>query len=124
LPDALINQAQIFFAHEKYEQARLVLAEALPLSEPVGDQQMQFDGRLLQARLSAQFGERQTAVEQLQNMMSGFVGDTHQAQLHYYLWQIEGDTAARETAVRLYESLLVQTPNYELQQQLQTLRDL
>lgn len=122
LPDTLITQARIFFAHEKVEQAQLVLAEALPLSESTGDQQIQFDGRLLQARLSARFGDKQTAVAQLQNMMADFASDTYQAQLHYYLWQIEGDTAVRETAVRLYEAVLIRTPNYELQQQLQILR--
>jgi tetratricopeptide (TPR) repeat protein len=124
LPGALIHQVEILFEHGKYEQARLVLAEALPLSEPVGDQQLLFDGRLLQARLSAQFDERETAVKQLRNMMADFTGDTYQAQLHYHLWQIEGDTAVRETAVQLHEIILAQTPNHKLQQQLQTLREL
>ncbi|MCL4267755.1 MAG: tetratricopeptide repeat protein [Anaerolineae bacterium] len=122
LPGALVHQAEIFFAHGKYEQCRLVLAEALPLSAPVGDQKLEFDGRLLQARLFDQFGERPTAVNHLRAMITDFAGDDYQAQIHYYLWQIGEGEAARQTAVRLYEELLTRMPNYKLQQQLKELR--
>lgn len=123
LPGVLIHQAEIFFAHEKYEQSRLVLTEALSLSESVGDQQMKFDGRLLQARLLAQFGKQQAAIDHLQEMVPQFAGDVYQAQLHYYLWEIGEDATIRETAVSLYEALLAQTPNYKLQQQLKKLQE-
>jgi tetratricopeptide (TPR) repeat protein len=123
LPGAIIHQAQILFEHGKYEQAQLVLREALSLSESVADQQLQFDGRLLQTRLLYQLGEEETAVTQLHAMIADFAGDEYQAQLHYYLWQMNGDEEVRETAVSLYEIRLAQTPNYKLQQQLKTLLD-
>lgn len=93
------------------------------MSESVGGQWMKFNGRLPPARLSDRFGERQTAVDQLRAMVADFAGADDQAELHYYLWQIGGERAARQTTIPLYEALLAQTPNYRLQQQLKRLRD-
>jgi len=83
----------------------------------MGDQHMFFGGCLLQARLLARLGEQQEAIDQIQAMIAQFPGDDYQAQSHYYLWEIDGDNAARQTAARLYEKLLARTPNYRLQQQ-------
>ncbi|HRQ40876.1 MAG TPA: tetratricopeptide repeat protein [Chloroflexota bacterium] len=117
LPGALVHQAEIFFAHGRYEQCRLVLAEALPLSGSAGDQKLAYDGRLLQARLHDQFGERETAVAHLCAMITDFANEDYQAEIHFYLWQLVGDEGVRQTAVRLYETLLAKTPNFKLQQQ-------
>jgi tetratricopeptide (TPR) repeat protein len=121
LPGAIIHQAEIQFVHGKYEQCRLALAEALPLTASIGDQKMNFDARLLQARLSDKFGERDAALAQLQTMITEFLADDYQAQLYYYLWQIEGDGTARQKAIPLYESLLAQAPNYVWRKQLNRL---
>lgn len=123
LPGAMIHQAEIFFTHGKFEQAQLVLAEGLSLSEATGDQLVQFDGRILQARLYAHFGQQETAVSYLRAMLPDFAGDAYQAQIYYYLWQLEGDEGVRETAVTLYETRLAHSPNHKLQQQLKKLHD-
>lgn len=122
LPDALLRQAEILLLYGKYEQCRLVLAEALPLCVSMGDQKLAFDGRLLQTRLLHQLREQETALEHLRGMVADFPGDEYQAPLHYYLWQIGGDEAARKTAVSLYEQVVARIPNYKLQQQLKELR--
>ncbi len=122
LPGALVHQADIYFAHSKYEQCHLVLTEALPLSDSAGDQKLAYDGRLLQARLVNQFGERETAVTQLRAMIAEFTNADYQAELHFYWWQMTGDEGVRQTAVQLYEVLLPRMPNYKLQQQLKKLR--
>jgi len=123
LPGAIVHQAEIYFEQAKYEQAQLVLTEALALSEAVADQLLWFDGRLLQVRLWYQFGDKDRAVNTLHTMLTDFAGDEYQAQLYYYLWQMAGEEALRATAVPLYEKLLAQTPNYKLQQQLKALLD-
>ncbi|MCP4415938.1 MAG: tetratricopeptide repeat protein [Chloroflexi bacterium] len=121
LAEISLEQVEIRLIEKRFEQAQLLLSDAVRLAQSVKDEHVMFKGCLLQAQLRHKMGKAETVVADLHAMLTDYSQEKYQAEIHFYLWQITGDEEERKTAVDLYQTLLDTTPDFQYRQHLNKL---
>jgi tetratricopeptide (TPR) repeat protein len=100
------------------QRARACAEECVTISEELQKPDTLFGGRVLLARIEAVEGRVDVAVEQLGAMLSEASEDEQRAELHYWLWKIEGSADGRAEVLLLYTGLFEKTPKHDYQQRI------
>ena len=113
LCDYLVGLALSELALGAYQPGLQHAAEAQQIAVSVQRQDVLFlaEQTLIRLRLAAQLIDEVTAVAQLQEMLSHWPDESHQAELHYFIWQIDAaQETHRQQAAALYGRLYPQSP--------------
>jgi tetratricopeptide (TPR) repeat protein len=118
LPDVPVGSWKAFALQTAREHAEECLVIARDLSKP----DTLFSSRVLLARIAAAEGDNNTAVHRLNVLLDEASNDAQRAELHYRLLKLNAtDTDHRAEALRLYQSLIEQTPKREYSQRIKEL---
>ncbi|HLA43469.1 MAG TPA: hypothetical protein VJZ27_08550, partial [Aggregatilineales bacterium] len=105
--------ARIYFAQEKYEQARQLNNEALELAVKNKSRQFEFHTTILAIHLNYLSGyfDSNAAISQLKDMLTDWTEGDQQAEIYYTIWKIDASQdAMRENAAKLFHSLIEHSP--------------
>ena len=119
---ASVSKAKILYAMGRFVESRLVLDEGLQTGEGRGLRTVDLDGRLLDAKLTEQEKDMETAVTHIQSLLEAFAGDAEaEAEIYYEWWLLSGEDGVRETAVSLNQKLYESFPKYSFKMRLERL---
>ncbi|MCB9216842.1 MAG: tetratricopeptide repeat protein [Candidatus Kapaibacterium sp.] len=118
LPDVSVESWQALSLRTARERAEECLSISRELSKP----DTLSSSQILLGRIDAAEGDRDAAVHRL-NVLLDEAGDREQqAELHYWLWKLTAtDTDHRVESLRLYQSLIEQTPTHAYGQRIDQL---
>jgi class 3 adenylate cyclase/tetratricopeptide (TPR) repeat protein len=115
------KRAEVLAAAGRPQEAQTEVAEALAVAGEVNFRQVEFDARLLDARLRARRAPTQVARE-LEALAAEFSASRELADALYELWRLDPDRHdVRERAASLYEELHASTPNVRFRRRFERL---
>jgi len=93
--------------------ARAYVDECIALSDELSKPDTLFSGRVLLARIITAEGGVAIGVPMLRNLLDNADDDAQRADIHYWLWKLNAaDRDHRSAALRLYQCLYQQIPQY------------
>ena len=113
LCDYLVGLALCELELGAYQQGLQHAGEAQQIAAAVQRQDALFmaEHTLIRLRLAAQMIDGATAVSQLQEMLPHWPDENHQAELHYFIWQVDAaQDTHRQQAAALYGRMYPQSP--------------
>ncbi len=128
-----IEKADLLYLLRQYEDARTWNKNGLQLAEQLQKKELIFKGRVLAAKIDFAQGQRESAIADLQTMLTAATDPEEQADLHYELWRMKKDltgledllglTAAehRTEALRLFQELVAQAPKWVYKKRIEEL---
>ena len=121
LGESLVEKGKPLLAQEKFEEAIAIQKEALKLSKQLGNPNLLFDAKLLGARVASTTGKKEKANKILSTLLEKIDTPKEKAAIFYELYQIDKQTIYRDNALKLYQKLYDETPQFIFKQRIQKL---
>lgn len=96
--------------------------EALLLAMELGNPDLLFEAKILQARVNHRLGNNSEAFAILQTLLLEKLQEPEEAAIYYHLYEIEKTEEFRKKAIVLYEKLYAVTPKYSYRVRLEKLK--
>ncbi len=95
---------------------------ALSNAHKMSNGDLVFSAELLLIRIDSAEGDRERALQKLQEMLAEAADEEQMAELHYWLWKIGEETEHKNEAQSRYESLWQRIPKFEFLKRIAELR--
>jgi tetratricopeptide (TPR) repeat protein len=96
-----------------YFAARENAEEGIRISRELSRFDTAFSGKIILTRIDAAEGKPELATQKLSDMLNQTNDEAEKAELHYWLWKIDGGKSSAEEAYRSYATLSERTPKFE-----------
>ncbi len=117
---SLQNQAELYYAWGRIEEAKVSSGEALRVAEEAHTAPVQFAARLLSAKIAAR-SDQSRAVSDLERLLDDYTEGADAADLRYELYQLTGDERYRQQALDRYRQLHDRIPMIRYRQRIDLL---
>ncbi len=123
LTGVLYYKADLYFKLSRTEDSVMLNTEALAIADEVKRHDMQYDSRVLKAKLTA-LEDKDAAASQLTEMFENYSMDQEIAGLNYELFKFTQNEENRSTARDLYSKLYEESPNIIFKERLEELDEI
>ncbi len=109
---SLVEKAIVLCETARYSEAQHIVQEALELAQELGNPDLLFEARLVQARIARLTGHTDTACNILYELSDQGLARKEQAAVRFELFALTGKETHRQRALELYQALFAETPRH------------
>lgn len=120
---SLAEKCLVLLELNRMTEARATQSEALQIARDIENQELIFQSYTILAQIDAAEGMKAPALQRLNHLLAVHTAPEEQAEICFFLYQINGDNDDRLRAIGLFEELHRQTPKYIYKKRLNDLRE-
>lgn len=122
---SLVEKGAVLLETGDWPELDKTVAEALQVADELGNPDLRFEARLLEAKTHTVLGQTDLARKIFLELLEDGITPDHEAAVCYELFRIDpGDNYSRKKALDLYRTLYRQTPRYLFKMRLEILEKL
>lgn len=109
---SLAEKCMVLLEMDKLTEARSVQREAMQIAKAIENKELEFHSDLLMAQVEAAEGMIAPARQRLHHLLKLHPEADEQAEICYFIHQIEGSEKHREKSLKLFQKLFSETPKF------------